>query len=74
MGPIPPDMSWEEIDRLAVQEVLVRRAAGNNGPYFTSDQVHQLLLDLETRFTEAGRADPAIAQELLAKLRREVGG
>lgn len=73
MGPIPPDKSWEEIDREAIAEIRARRAANSNGPYFTSAQVHQLLLDLEKRLTEAGRADPAIAQELIANLLREVG-
>jgi hypothetical protein len=73
MGPIPPDKSWEEIDREAVKEVQAQRAAGEDGPYFTSDQVYRFLQDLEKRFTEAGRADPAIAQELIANLRREVG-
>jgi hypothetical protein len=71
MGPIPPDKSWEEIDREAVEMARARRASGAKGPTYPADRVHQLLLELERRFTQAGTADPAIIRELLDDLRRE---
>lgn len=70
MGAIPPDMSLEEYDRQVIAEWKARRASGVVSPSYSSDRVHELLLELERRCTAAGKADPAIAEELLGKLRR----
>ena len=37
------------------------------------DRAHRFLVDLESRFTEAGQADPAIIESMLAELRDEAG-
>ena len=74
MGLIPSGKSWEEIDREAIAEALAQRKSEMDGPLLTSDRVHRFLLELERRFTQAGQADPVIVQEVIADLRREVGG
>lgn len=73
MDPIPPEKSWEEIDREAVERARARRAAGDIEPVYSADRVHRLLVELEERFTQAGTADPKIADELLDALSRETG-
>lgn len=68
MGPIPPDKSWEEIDREAI--ALWKARKNSNRPTYPADRVHAMLLELERRCQQAGRADPAIVEELLGKLKR----
>lgn len=71
MGPIPPDKSWEEIDREAIALWKARRDSGK--PCYPAERVHQLILDLEKRFNEVGWADPKIVEELMDQLRKEAG-
>ena len=69
MGIIPPDTPLEEIDREAVERWKALRSAGL--PSYSSERVDQLLTELERRLAESGTADPKIAEELLAELRKE---
>ena len=68
MGLIPPDKSWEEIDREAIALWKARRDSGK--PSYSAERVRAMLRELERRCEEKGEADPAIASELLEKLRR----
>jgi hypothetical protein len=68
---IPPDMPQDEYDRRVVEEWKARRAADPNPRTYPAERVSRLLTDLLTRLDQAGRADPAIAAELLAELRAE---
>ena len=70
MGPIPPDKSWDEIDRETIEEIRRRRAASSGEPSIPGERMHAFLVELDRRCTEAGNADPAVVQELLGKLKR----
>lgn len=69
MSIIPPDKPLDEIDREMVERWKARRSSGL--PSYSSERVDQLMLDLERRLAESGTADPKIAEELLAELRKE---
>ena len=73
MKPIPPGTSLTEIDREMIEELRTRRTTEVQGNRTAPDRVHRFLVDLESRFTEAGQADPAIVQSMLAELRNEAG-
>ena len=68
MGMIPPGKSREELDQ---ETIALWKARLNSGePTYPAERVHAMLLELERRCTTAGKADPAIAQELIERLRR----
>lgn len=71
MGMIPPGKSQEELDRDAIALWKARRNSGK--PTFPAARVHQLVLDLQRRFEEAGKADPKIVEELLVQMHGEAG-
>jgi hypothetical protein len=71
MGQIPPDKPLEEIDREAIAIWKTRRDSGL--PSYPSERVDRFIADLERRLDESGTADPKIAEELLAELRKETG-
>jgi len=68
---IPPDMPLDEYDRRVAEEIKARKAANPNPRTYPAERISRLLADLLARFEQAGRADPAIAAELLAELRAE---
>jgi hypothetical protein len=71
MGMIPPDMPLDEYDRRVAEEIKARRAIDPNPRTYSSERVRKLLADLQTRFEQAGRADPAIVDELMTELQAE---
>jgi hypothetical protein len=69
---IDPNKSQEELDREAIEKWKAWKAAGGDQrPTYPAERVHQVLLELERRFNEIGRADPRIAEELLEQMRQE---
>lgn len=74
MWEIPPGKPWEEIDREMLEQhraLKAREAAGEVVRTYPAARVHQMVLELIRRFEEAGHADPAIVQEVLAELHGE---
>lgn len=73
MKSIPPGTSLTEIDREMIEEMRARRTTELQGKRVPPDRAHRFLVDLESRFTEAGQADPVIIESMLAELRNEAG-
>lgn len=68
MEPTPHDKFLEDLTREAIEISKSRRLSGM--PAIPAHRMHELLVELERRFTEAGKADPAIAHELCEKVKR----
>ena len=68
MDKTPDEKFLEDLTREAIETSKARRKLDQPG--IPAERVRAMIVELERRCTEAGKADPAIAQELCEKLKR----